>query len=62
MKTISNEKLIKALFECRNVWTHSDENKSIHCYPRPMVAMLNAVEEELNRLREKCGEPIEEKY
>jgi len=27
-----------------------------------MVVMLNAVEEELNRLREKCGEPIEEKY
>ena len=57
----NTQKYIKHLFSLRDKWEYEDENKYVEVYPRPLVFMLNVVEQELNRLREKAGEQVEEK-
>ena len=49
---------VKALFEHRDTWRHADESKSLHVYPRPMVAMIDALERELIRAETKGMENL----
>ena len=47
---MKREDAIEQLRDCKDAWRYEDENKFLKVYPRPLVAMLDAVFERLDEL------------
>jgi len=51
---LTDAEMVEALFKIRDVWRYANENKSVDCYPRPLVALVDALEREMERLGDEA--------
>ena len=50
---MKREDIIKQLRDCKDAWRYEDENKFLKVYPKPLVAMLDAVFEYVEELEDE---------